>query len=942
MQHYLILRTRMLKRLPCLVVPLFGLLLVAFDGYGSEPSEPLKARLKTSTPINHAIQLIETPANTITPIGQVADATIKWQYSSLSNNLESRSYTVTTIAAGIRIAKRTGSALPNNDVKTTVRYECTSTGVVDAQIKLNVGATTRIISWLIHCVAPRVSVEPIEPSIAFVGATAESHLVWSYESLAKNAKELPFKIRSNDGFLRVEPGEGHALPETKIDVKVRYTCQASGTVALNVGLQVGLATKVVEWAVTCTEEHVLVEIAPSKATAHIGGEAEAEFAWRFLSNGEEEGQIAYVINADISGVTIGNASGSVLPDATVHHKLAYRCTSRGLDEVQITIAVEDESHSFIWHVECVDERVAIISAPQPQTIEVGDSTIERLEWRFDSSGPSRQVRFEVTSSTRGLQIRNGSGDVITGNVISTTLRFVCNTRRSFAIKLLISAGDARRTLHWRVDCAGEDLSQFVATLYQGPQISKLEFSATEDSWEYVDVTQSVIGDQDALHFRTNRQLFVQIRTQHDELEPLPLEVSLVNPTRSVIGNQVGQTDTVINNLASGPRYSSTFLFDIEAQAFDAYSELRVQIDPDSLYVETNEHNNRASFMLDSRNTSLLPSFQLKLVPIRTHEGIPDLTDTSRFTRPIYELMPIGIVEVSTLDELDVSDQSWSFDSGRLILDELYALFTRSADSDSYYLGVVHQPDRSVALCGNAFVGGKVSVVRDFPDRCSEQITAHEIGHNFSLKHAPACGAENEDPDLDFPYIEGNIGSETGWLMERRQFIDGSAPSEFVQLNYGYYDVMTYCPNTFTSQYSYKKALAYLNERTAVQASARVGRPAASQFERVSGISIAVSGVYTSQAAWEIRAISLVEEDPLPSLIARTKYAFRIIDSDSGTIVHQERLNMHRAAHGVGDHVTWGVRVPYFGVDGFQLNVIDDLGRVVLEQDFGKLLKGGLD
>ena len=932
----------MLKRLPRLVFPLFGLLLVGFDGYGSEPSEPLNARPKSSTPINDAIQLITTPANTITQIGQVADATITWQYSSFSNNLESRSYTVTTIAASVRIAKHTGSAFPNNDVTTTVRYECTSTGVVEAQIKLNIGATTRIVSWLINCVAPRVSVEPIEPSIAFIGATAESQLVWSYESLGKNAEELPFKVRSNDEFLRVEPSEGSALPDTEIDVKLRYTCQVSGAVTFQIGLQVGLATKVVEWAVTCTEEHVFIEIAPSKATAYIGGDAESELAWRFLSNGEEGGQIAYVINTDISGVTISNASGSVLPDATVNHKLAYRCTSRGLDEVQLTIAVENESHSIIWNVECKDERVAIISAPEPQKIEVGDSTIETLEWRFDSSAPNHQVRFEVTSPTRGLQIRNGSGDVLTGDVISTTLRFACNTRRSFAIELLISAGDARRTLHWHVDCAGEDLSQFVATLYQGPQISKLEFIAGQDSWEYVDVTQSVVSDQDALRFRTNRQLFVQIQTQHDELEPLPLEVSLVNPTTSVIGNQVGQTDTVTNNLESGPRYSSTFLFDIEAQAFDAYSELRVQIDPDSLYVEINERNNRASFMLDSRNTWLLPSFQLKLVPIRTSDGVPDLTDTSRFTRPIYELMPIGIVEVSTLDVLDVSDQSWSIDSGRLILDELYALFTRSADSDSYYLGVVHQPDRSVALCGNAFVDGKVSVIRDFPDRCSEQIAAHEIGHNFALKHAPACGAEDEDPDLDFPYIEGNIGSETGWLMKRRQFIDGGAPSEFVQLNYRYYDVMTYCPDTFTSQYSYKRALAYLNERIGVQASVKVGRPVASEFERVSGISVAVSGVYTSQAAWEIRDISLVEEEPLPFSIARTKYAFRIVDTDSGTIVHQERLNMHRAAHGVGDHVTWGVRVPYFDVDGMQLNVIDELGRVVLEHDFGKLLRSGID
>ena len=316
--------------------------------------------------------------------------------------------------------------------------------------------------------------------------------------------------------------------------------------------------------------------------------------------------------------------------------------------------------------------------------------------------------------------------------------------------------------------------------------------------------------------------------------------------------------------------------------------------------------------------------------------VPDLSDIDPFVQPLYELMPVGTIEVSIGEELDASDLSWTLDSSRDILDLLHDRYLSVADSDAYYQGIVRRPEEpEVKLCGNAYLDSTISIT---VEQCSKYIGAHELGHNFNLKHAPACGAEDTNVDPDYPYPAGDIGSETGWLMQQKEFIDGSAPKEFVQLDYRYYDVMSYCPETFTSRYSYGKALSYLHGKYGISASRQFEEPLASKFDRVFGRSIIVSGSIAPDSRWVFRRIKLVDLDPHRADPTPTEYSIVVVNSGSGTELHREPLPVLRPAHADDGHLSWGARIPYFDVDGLHVNIVNQNDDPVLHLDLTSHLR----
>ena len=92
--------------------------------------------------------------------------------------------------------------------------------------------------------------------------------------------------------------------------------------------------------------------------------------------------------------------------------------------------------------------------------------------------------------------------------------------------------------------------------------------------------------------------------------------------------------------------------------------------------------------------------------------------------------------------------------------------------------------------GLALRGGRSSVA---PVRA--HTIAHELGHNFSLMHAP-CGSAS-DTDRRYPYSQGSIGS---WGYDFRDGGSVVAPSEP--------DLLSYCYPQWISGYHFKKALDY--------------------------------------------------------------------------------------------------------------------------------------
>ena len=106
--------------------------------------------------------------------------------------------------------------------------------------------------------------------------------------------------------------------------------------------------------------------------------------------------------------------------------------------------------------------------------------------------------------------------------------------------------------------------------------------------------------------------------------------------------------------------------------------------------------------------------------------------------------------------------------------------------------------------GVAWIGRKTSV-----SELSESTIAHELGHNFNLRHADCGNAPG--PDLTFPWPNAAIGA---WGYDPRE--GGSlVPPDWA-------DLMSYCPPEWISDYYFTNSLRYRLEDEG--ASSRVPAP----------------------------------------------------------------------------------------------------------------------
>lgn len=225
-------------------------------------------------------------------------------------------------------------------------------------------------------------------------------------------------------------------------------------------------------------------------------------------------------------------------------------------------------------------------------------------------------------------------------------------------------------------------------------------------------------------------------------------------------------------------------------------------------------------------------------------------DTARFVSLFRKLFPLPGVETtvrsvftSSAPILQASDDNGGWSQ---TLSEINAL--RVADNSSaYYYGVVTLPYNTGGIAGLGYVPGYAAIGYDAPNG-GPVVFAHEMGHNFSRRHAP-CGSV-AGSDTSFPHAGGTLGSHG------MDIVTGELK------NAGLRDIMSYCYE-WISDYTYS---AVMDHRASLMATARQMTAAAAPTRSLLLWGSVGNGRATLEPAFEITSRPVLPARPGPHAV----------------------------------------------------------------------------
>ena len=355
------------------------------------------------------------------------------------------------------------------------------------------------------------------------------------------------------------------------------------------------------------------------------------------------------------------------------------------------------------------------------------------------------------------------------------------------------------------------------------------------------ITQSVQSYDDTVPLVASRDAYLRVFVRADQANTAVPAVRIrlyqgTNPTPVTTYTLPAPSASVPMVTDQGTLNSSWNLL-IPAAQMTTGLRILADVDPGNGVPESNEADNSypSSGLQQVLDVRAVAPLNIHMVPVILGGLTGNVTagNKDQFTVTLRKVMPVQAVTTtlrvtpysSSVDSLPSDGSSqWS-----TLLNEIRLLQVADG-TGKYFYGVVKTSYGS-GIAGIGYVPGKTSVGWDrMPS--GDGVLAHEVGHNFSLLHAPACNPGGEDPG--FPYAGGTIGV---WGLDIGS-LTPKAPGSF--------DLMGYCGGTnWISDYNYQKALNYRETITgSVVAGAQAGLLV---WGRI------VNGVVTLEPAFEISA-----------------------------------------------------------------------------------------
>ncbi|MCY3941854.1 MAG: hypothetical protein OXG29_12355 [Gammaproteobacteria bacterium] len=626
-------------------------------------------------------------------------------------------------------------------------------------------------------------------------------------------------------------------------------------------------------------------------TAYAGGDPVAEtFSLRATG-----GAVNFSVASDTDLLSASPASGTAEATA-LEISVDLRCTEPDSRTGAITVTgAAAGPRTISVSIECERPPVAV-TIDDPPTAATGnphEAAESHLNWRATSIWDGQEaVPYSIRSDRSDVTATPDSGNVEMNESTGVELQAPCPDQERFEAVLTLEVDGSPTDLAWNVRCQAGDARVERLQLFQG--VMTWQWDVRRGDTQYVD---GVAG----------RHTVLAAAVTHESATVPEIRATATDADGEVLQESLGPTSKHTSKTGS-LEWTTEHVYDVSEHYLPSH-RITLFVDESEHLDETREDNNQNSVQFGGGRQ--LPPFKIVFWPIRTDAGTPAI-QTEDYMTSILDLLPIGRYEVRVGETLSFLSQTADTET---VLDFLEREWNRNASGDEYYYGIFLETYND-EICGRSFRPGNVAVQLPLED-CSDETSAHEIGHNLSLLHAPwDCWGEFdiENTDPDYPYEEGGLGPRRGWLGSAEEFVAGG--SEETR-----FDVMAYCSPRFISDYHYKKALDYRVGRTLGSA-----LPALAQAKELQGPSLALSG----GVEWGMWTLDYVDDSPMPARKppVEGKY-FLTLQAASGREIYRERLRLSAITHSAKR--SWAARVPVPSEPVSRVVILDEQETPVLVQ-----------
>lgn len=293
-------------------------------------------------------------------IGQIATTSLDWIIRSSWLPQDGLEYTVEATGM-VEIENASGQVTRDQVIRTPIQYSCGDTEEDPIfEITVSVNSTSRSFLWHVSCLDPPLGLIVNRDRINMTLNMAQS-VATSLEITFRNIhqSEVELNISGTESFIVPITSSKTIGPLDSETISVTLSCSEPGKFSGAIELHTPSDTTVVQSipvALLCSAPafSVVFNQPPSATVAEIPNPASGTFIWSLHSYWPSIEAIDYSLQV-AQGASATNTAGSLQPNAGASsHTLEYQCQLPSNEDLSIQLTVGGETHTVIWHVECVE------------------------------------------------------------------------------------------------------------------------------------------------------------------------------------------------------------------------------------------------------------------------------------------------------------------------------------------------------------------------------------------------------------------------------------------------------------------------------------------------------------------------------------------------------------------------------------------------------------